>query len=130
MTARLRLLCLDFPNARMTVSMLWVPLLYIIVLSLKAIIFERDLKSDRQICSVVKSAFYWFRILSKVNAHLSPIALERVIHAFILSKPVLHHLQLVQSATVHLQLALRSVTTLHQFWPPCTGFVVCFEDTK
>ena len=74
-----------------------------------------DFLMDKQINSVLKSAFFQLRILSKVKAFLSFADFEKVIHAFIstrldycnelyfgVSQNCLHRLQLVQNAAARL----------------------------
>lgn len=49
------------------------------------VLFDPSLKFDQHINSVVKSYFFHPKLLSKVKYFLSYKALERVIHAFVLS---------------------------------------------
>lgn len=48
--------------------------------------FHSVFKFDKQISSVVKGAFFQLWLLAKVKTFLSPEDLERVIHAFIMSR--------------------------------------------
>ncbi len=48
--------------------------------------FDPSLKFDKQINSVVKSAFFQFRMIAKIKSFLSFKDLETVIHAFISSR--------------------------------------------
>ena len=74
-----------------------------------------DFRFDRQIGSVVKSAFFQLRLLARVKPYLSPSDLEKVIHVFIFSRldycnslyvgldqHSLQRLQLVQNAAARL----------------------------
>jgi len=69
---------------------------------------DGESKFDRQIGSVVKSAFFQLRLLARVKPYLSPSDLEKVIRAFILSLYVgldqrsPRRLQLVQNAAARI----------------------------
>lgn len=75
------------------------------------VVFDEQMKFDRQINTVVKSSFFQLRLLAKVKPFLSFKNLEKVIHAFItsrldycnslyagISQTALSRLQLVQNA--------------------------------
>ncbi len=50
------------------------------------VIFDSELKFDRQVSAVVKSSFYQLRIIAKFKRILSFEDMETVIHAFISSR--------------------------------------------
>ncbi len=50
------------------------------------VIFDPALKFDKQINSVVKSAFFQLRMIAKIKSFISFKDLETVIHAFISSR--------------------------------------------
>ena len=79
------------------------------------VIFDSELSLDRQVSSVVQSAFYQLRIISKIKSFLTPSDLRRVIFLFIFSRldycnslytglpdSTIHRLQLVQNAAARL----------------------------
>ena len=53
---------------------------------MKGVTLDSDFKFDRQIVSVVESAFFQLRLLAKVKPYLSASDLEKVIHAVIFSR--------------------------------------------
>uniref|UniRef100_A0A3P8U7G5 Reverse transcriptase domain-containing protein n=1 Tax=Amphiprion percula TaxID=161767 RepID=A0A3P8U7G5_AMPPE len=79
------------------------------------VIFDSELRFDRQIVSIVKASFFQLRLLTKVKPFLSKCDLEKAIHTFISScidycnalyfgatQSSLRRLQLVQNAAAHL----------------------------
>uniref|UniRef100_A0A7N8YIK3 lysophospholipase n=1 Tax=Mastacembelus armatus TaxID=205130 RepID=A0A7N8YIK3_9TELE len=101
-----------------------------------------DFKLDKQINTVVKTAFFQLRLLSKVKPFLSRNDLRKVLHAFIttrldycsalyygISQACLSQLQLVQNAAAQLLTETRKrdhitlvLASLH--WLPMVGMVI------
>ena len=50
------------------------------------VVLDSSLKLEKHINTVVKSSFFHLKLLSRVKHFLSPIELEKVIHAFVLSR--------------------------------------------
>ncbi len=50
------------------------------------IVFDSELRFDRQINTVVKNSFFQLRRIAKLKTVLSKTDLEKVIHAFITSR--------------------------------------------
>ena len=84
-------------------------------------------KFDKQISSVVRCSFFQLRPIAKVKAYLPQKYLERVIHAFITSRPdycnslyVVLDLQLVQNAAARLPTRMKKDTISHLCCAPST----------